>query len=39
MPEASVRKIAEETRINRGSVFESLKDLSAGWAGGTGALR
>ncbi len=29
MPEASVRKIAEETRINRGSVFESLKDLVA----------
>ena len=29
MPEASVRKIAEETRINRGSVFESLKDLLA----------
>lgn len=27
MPEASVRKIADETSINRGSVFESLKDL------------
>lgn len=26
-PEASVRKIAEVTGINRGSVFESLKDL------------
>ncbi len=29
MPEASVRKIADETRLNRGSVFESLKDLLA----------
>lgn len=30
-PEASVRRIAESTGINRGSVFESLKDLlSAG---------
>ncbi len=28
-PEASVRKIAEHTGINRGSVFESLKDLLA----------
>ena len=28
-PEASVRKIAERTSINRGSVFESLKDLLA----------
>ena len=28
-PEVSVRKIAEETAINRGSVFESLKSLVA----------
>jgi sugar-specific transcriptional regulator TrmB len=28
-PEASVRKLAETTGINRGSVFESLKDLVA----------
>ena len=27
LPESSVRKIADEIRINRGSVFESLKDL------------
>ena len=26
-PEASIRTIAEQTGINRGSVFESLKDL------------
>jgi sugar-specific transcriptional regulator TrmB len=28
-PESSVRKLAEETHINRGSVFESLSDLLA----------